>query len=459
MATLYKRGGKRNKGGTWYVQYHDENGQRRTVRGCRDKEASLQISRKLEADVALRKAGVRDARTDRYAVEGRKLIAIHLEDFRRDMLARGVTPEYATKTHSRVTKLFDLAGICYLSDVKRPSTIQSAIAQLRDAGRAAKTLNDILAGAKQFCRWARRDGRLAENPIDHLKGLNTAVDRRHDRRALADSELRRLFQAASNGPKLQKCSGPERALIYKVSVLTGLRKNEIASLKKASFDLDGTPPTVTVEAAFSKHRRKDTLPLPDELVKELRRHLADKDDDEPAFRVPRFAYRALKRDLEAAQIEYRDNSGRVVDFHAFRHTYVTRLVKAGVNTKTTQLLARHSDPRLTLGVYSHIEIIDQAAAIKKLPPLETDDIERDKQKILLTGTHGAENVGKSVGSSVGSCAALCDISCQFAAREEKGEKKPKPSNLRTLGLDWQGKALSDKVSKNVELRGIEPLTS
>lgn len=91
MATFYRRGGKRNKSGTWYVQYFDDNGRRRTKRGCTDKEATLQIARKIEADVALRKAGVCDPKTDRYAQEGRKPTIEHLEDFRQDMLSRGVT--------------------------------------------------------------------------------------------------------------------------------------------------------------------------------------------------------------------------------------------------------------------------------------------------------------------------------------------------------------------------------
>ena len=38
----------------------------------------------------------------------------------------------------------------------------------------------------------------------------------------------------------------------------------------------------------------------------------------------------MRRDLEAAGIAYRDVSGRVVDFHAFRHTFVTRLAQSGV---------------------------------------------------------------------------------------------------------------------------------
>jgi hypothetical protein len=50
-------------------------------------------------------------------------------------------------------------------------------------------------------------------------------------------------------------------MLYLVSANTGLRANELASLTAASFDLEGDPATVTVEAGYSKRRRRDVLPL------------------------------------------------------------------------------------------------------------------------------------------------------------------------------------------------------
>ncbi len=47
-----------------------------------------------------------------------------------------------------------------------------------------------------------------------------------------------------------------------------------------------------------------------------------------------------------------DSEGRVVDFHALRATYITMLVKGGATVKQAQDLARHSDPKLTMNVYT-----------------------------------------------------------------------------------------------------------
>ena len=44
----------------------------------------------------------------------------------------------------------------------------------------------------------------------------------------------------------------------------------------------------------------------------------------------------LRADLEAANIPYIDDTGRFVDFHSLRHTYVTRVVESGATVKVAQ---------------------------------------------------------------------------------------------------------------------------
>lgn len=53
-------------------------------------------------------------------------------------------------------------------------------------------------------------------------------------------------------------------------------------------------------------------------------------------------------------LKYRDDAGRVFDFHSLRHQFISNLAQAGVHPKEAQTLARHStitltmDPTLTL---------------------------------------------------------------------------------------------------------------
>ena len=61
----------------------------------------------------------------------------------------------------------------------------------------------------------------------------------------------------------------------------------------------------------------------------------------------------IRRDLDEAGIPYRDDAGRVADFHSLRHTFITNLARGGVHPKVAQALARHSTITLTMDRYSH----------------------------------------------------------------------------------------------------------
>jgi hypothetical protein len=60
----------------------------------------------------------------------------------------------------------------------------------------------------------------------------------------------------------------------------------------------------------------------------------------------------LRIDLTAADVVAEDDQGRVVDFHALRHTpalrsfsvggFITNLARTGVHPRYAQVLARHS---------------------------------------------------------------------------------------------------------------------
>jgi integrase len=95
-----------------------------------------------------------------------------------------------------------------------------------------------------------------------MQRLNQEVDVRWKRRALTAEEVGRLIDSArSSGVRVQGYEREIRARIYILLYMTGLRKKKLASLSPRSFDLDSDPPTLTVEAACSKHRHKDVLPL------------------------------------------------------------------------------------------------------------------------------------------------------------------------------------------------------
>ena len=396
MASIYRR----KKGGTFYITYHVRPGQRKTVKGCKDRAATDALARKLEADAMLRREGVIDVKADHYAKANSQPLAVrgpegdvtggHLLDFYESLLAKGTTRKQADLVHSRALVVIERSKAKRPSELS-PSAVQTTIASLRDQDmRSLQTCNHYLRAIKQFSRWLWRDGRLRDDPLVHLTGYNVQLDRRHDRRALTDEELARLIAAAETGPAILGMTGPDRAVLYRLAVGTGFRANELHSLTPESFDLDTDPPTVTVQAAYSKHRRKDVQPIRRDLADLLRPWLTGKKPGCPAFNMPDKPVKLVSADLAAARdawikqartekerkersrttfLAYRDGANRVADFHALRHTYISRLVASGANIKVAQELARHSSPMLTLGRYAHVQLVDQTRALDALPSI------------------------------------------------------------------------------------------
>jgi integrase len=94
---------------------------------------------------------------------------------------------------------------------------------------------------------------------------------------------------------------------------------------------------------------------------------------QPLFLIPtdrKKAARLFQFDLAAAGIAYRDESGRVADFHALRHTFITNLANGVVHPKTAQTLARHCTISLTMDRYSHTLREQEAEALAALPDLD-----------------------------------------------------------------------------------------
>jgi integrase/recombinase XerD len=75
----------------------------------------------------------------------------------------------------------------------------------------------------------------------------------------------------------------------------------------------------------------------------------------------------------------------VADFHALRHTYISRLVRSGANIKVAQELARHSTP--TLGRYAQVTLVDQTRALDALPSVGS--VESSPEAVRATGTDDA----------------------------------------------------------------------
>jgi hypothetical protein len=203
---------------------------------------------------------------------------------------------------------------------------------------------------------------------------------------MTSEEIARLIDAAATGPVVFKMSGRDRSAMYALALGTGFRASEVLSLTPECFDLGADPPTVTCDAAHSKRRRRDSQPIRPDLAQFLAPWLAGKPPGKALFAVSvNHTAEMLRTDLARAGIDYADASGRVIDFHAIRHTYVSMLARGPASVKAVQTLARHSTPVLTLATYTHLGIHDQTAALDALPPIGGAT---EAARTAATGTDG-----------------------------------------------------------------------
>ncbi len=327
----------------------------------------------------------------------RKPIAQHVADYEKHLKAKANAPRYIDLAIGRLKAL--LAG-CKFKSIGQitPSGVANWLRSRREANAFGKaTSNDYLVAAKAFCNWLVRERRFGHNPLAHLQRLNTETDVRRKRRVLTPEELELLIAAAEKSKgRLGRMGGADRAIVYRLAALTGLRAQEIATLTPRSFGLDANPPTVTVEACYSKHRRKDVLPLAEDLCRRLRTYLAKREGERrrggderlwPGKWYRKKAGEILQRDLAAAReawveeakdaaerkrrertdyLRDVDAAGQVVDFHSLRHGFITYLVMANVPPKVAQALARHSTITLTMDRYTHLGMGDLVEAVGRL---------------------------------------------------------------------------------------------
>jgi integrase len=276
------------------------------------------------------------------------------------------------------------------------ATVQ-ALADRAARGAGPGTVNHFVRAVRGFFRWRVRSNRIGSNPLESLALVNAAVDVRRARRELAADVLRRLFLVAQSSARtFRGLTGADRYFLYLTAAGTGFRANALANLTPADFDMTPAGPVVTLPARFNKSRKTKVQPLPADVAAALCDYLVGKPVGTPVWggtwaRDERGA-EMLRIDLDAAGIPYAvegPDGPEYADFHALRHSYLTLGGRAGIDLRTLQELAGHSDPVLT-SRSSHRRLYDLAGAVEKLPPLVPTAIAGDIP-MRLTGTDGSES--------------------------------------------------------------------
>ncbi len=355
-----------------------------------------------------------------------KSLTEHLKAFEETLVAKERTPKYIKESIAQLKRVFEGCRFYYWSDISA-SKVETYLKGLRDNGISYRRSNAYLKTAKMFCRWMTERSFASESPLQSLRTLNVELDRRRERRAGTPDELRRLLEVTANGPMRFGLSGSVRALVYKFAAETGLRKNELRTLKVSALDFENL--TVTVETGYSKHRKKDVLPLKPEMVAELRNYCANKTPNTNLFALTDKTANMIQADLADTGIDYVDANDKVFDFHGLRHTFITNLRNAP--SRVAQSLARHRSSAMT-DRYTHIRLYDERAALKDLPDLSLPS--REKQRAIATGTDGKNDLASYLAFQSGKHSTTLDGSGQLTfadgAKNRVIQRAREDSNLQ-----------------------------
>lgn len=370
IASIYKR--KQDQGkkhAPWYFGFSDEHGRRKTRKGFTEKAATQQLAAKVEHEVMLRKRGLIDSVEEKSLETRKRPVEEHLSEFQQALGRTGQnTEKHIRLTMTRIRNVLAQSCCATIADLSSESVEIAIDKQRQESGFGARTWNHYAQAIHSFGNWLAKTKKLPANPVVGVARLNTEVDVRRKRRALTDVEFGQLVNAARKSEKnVQSYDGETRARVYILSYMTGLRRKELGTLTPESFDLNAEQPVLEVEAACSKHRRLDVLPLHPDLADMLRDWLKDAAGDERLFPdlEKKKTGKMVQKDLERAGIPYETRDG-VADFHAAgRHTHVTELLRTGASLVETKALARHSDIRTTMA-YTHIGIDEQAKALARI---------------------------------------------------------------------------------------------
>ena len=261
-------------------------------------------------------------------------------------------------------------GLVNMSDLANSlADVEDNLLDLLDSGLSPKTRNDYLNSLFALCTYAKDRKFLREHPLLGVTWLPHAPAKENRRRDWTQEELFRLLD---DTPLY-------RMLAYETAAFSGFRRGELASLTLDHLDVDRG--LLKLYEGDDKARLAREQPIPAALAEKLkafgesgealrlyRQHTARRDAKmeypaNPLLFIPQHASRMLNEDLERLGIPKQTGEGKL-DFHSLRVAYINLLFKTGSDPKTTQELARHSDPRLTMIIYGRAETERKQGAVE-----------------------------------------------------------------------------------------------
>jgi integrase len=332
------------------------------------------------------------------------------------------------------------------------------------------TANKYFETARAFLNWGVKRKRFPSNPLKDVEKIAEENDIRHARRALSVEELTWLLKSVPG----------RRAFIYRVALLTGIRRQELRDLRWQDIHADCTVPFIRLRAEAAKARRAEDLPLHPDLLAgfNVLRAAANSEADRIFKAIPkpqtvkadfatgRAAWLEAEKDAavrkkmeETDFLKDVDVTGHRIDLHSLRHTYGTMLSKAGVAPRVAMSFMRHSI-ELTMKTYTDPRIFDTPGAVGLLSlpnvPSASPELQRatGTDATLAFPDGGGDGNGSGIKRGIDSLPARAFPGTVMQI-DTNGKNTKTPLAEGVLHTSAHVGA-ARKLGKNMRARGVEP---
>jgi integrase len=374
--------------------------QRRYQKGrvfLRGKREPVWVGRWRE-DRALENGGVERIEKATILGTGRELKTKRLAQRRLDLiLCRINAPEYRP---GRVASIAEFAEKWQAEILihRKPSTVRAAKSHLKTyiLPQLGKMQLDELGRERQQAFATRLVSKVSRKTVVNILGtLSTMITTAKEwgyiceavklgALALPESPLRPAarFFSGEEAKKIIAAAGNPYRTMFAIAAMTGLRAGEILGLMLEDVDFERRVLHIQraawcghVQTVKSKSSRAP-LPLPDALAEILRQYLTTWRPNAAKllfanrlgrpFNANKVVQKGLWPILEKLGIEH-------CGLHAFRHTHTSLLLEVGASPTVAQAQLRHSDARITLGVYGHVIGDSQRNAVERVAQILRPD--------------------------------------------------------------------------------------
>ena len=247
-------------------------------------------------------------------------------------------------------------GILYLKDISLEvmEDFRRFLFDHPERRCGAQTFNHYLTLIKAVLNKAVLWKKLVKNPLAGFEKMKTRSGRQV--RFFDDLEILKILNVADDFMRT----------VTKILLHTGLRRSELVYLQWDDVKLEDKLIHVQAKPEFGFHTKSDkprSIPINSELEAILNdlpvrgKFLFDNGQGRPLYGLAFYSTRFFKI-LKKAGIE----NGTL---HTLRHTFVSRLVMAGVDLTTVKELAGHANIKTTMG-YAHLSPDHKASAVELL---------------------------------------------------------------------------------------------